>query len=655
MISRNAVALYVRLPVLLTAWSIEARLLIAQPTVSPPSVGAMIVRVRVPVGYNDSDSSRTLIRRLANGLPPIADSLRHPTSIADVIQGTYHVGAPSGKAPAALPSTYAFLDSTVRSLNDLSPDATTLGAGRVLLPAIPQKASSQWSTSQPKNYLAQELRTTVAPDPARTRFDTIPSLNVNDKHPMVIAVPDPTSPVLSPFTLAAGNDRPTSQYRLIDVVVPSALAPIFLTKAQSLIADGTASVFAQTITFAFGDTTRSDDGGPDPVLPPDVIAAIAQRVTGRKKRSHVPLIIVDATWPDSVSYSFSRQWLRALCDKVRAHWSLGMATHMSAPDPRYIKPKYLHTAEVQESIAALQAAVGQGVVDVVYVPMSADQNAGPLLNEILATESLLASKLDQLSRLDPSTNRDLKKCGYDRNNQHTFAQCSGILTFGDSDTTAARRSAAVIVSSLLPQFPTNPAREDLQSSTAILNGVWHLLEAAAVDDTTGAIVSTSWIVSPVNGGLSLGSILAPPLLLVAAAGNDKIVVNGDKSLVDYARRSREPNVVAVMTMNASARLACHTSYVDTMPSKLEHTNVVGFYGQIANGDCGSSFAAPRVAWLLAADEAMRSWNMSAADWTQDIDDRLRFIRGGASLKSVLLSASKFLDQPNEKLGSTSAP
>jgi hypothetical protein len=89
-------------------------------------------------------------------------------------------------------------------------------------------------------------------------------------------------------------------------------------------------------------------------------------------------------------------------------------------------------------------------------------------------------------------------------------------------------------------------------------------------------------------------------------------------------------VIAVMNMDASGSLQCDSSVVG---GSFSSTRAVGFDGRIPD-DCGTSFAAPRVAWLIAAGESLRKSEISESLWAQHVSDTVRASRKGGVGRSA---------------------
>ncbi len=84
------------------------------------------------------------------------------------------------------------------------------------------------------------------------------------------------------------------------------------------------------------------------------------------------------------------------------------------------------------------------------------------------------------------------------------------------------------------------------------------------------------------------------------------------NIVQFLHKSADSHhYVAVMNLDANGSATCNSTRV------RNRNFAFGFSGSI-NGDCGTSFSAPRVAWLFAAREGLRRSNQLKEQATQDL-------------------------------------
>jgi hypothetical protein len=92
-----------------------------------------------------------------------------------------------------------------------------------------------------------------------------------------------------------------------------------------------------------------------------------------------------------------------------------------------------------------------------------------------------------------------------------------------------------------------------------------------------------------------------------------------------------------MNMQSDGSLQCGSSSVGD--AFLEDDGAVGFDGRLTDDDapagCATSFATPRVAWLLAAYEVQRQVVPAPGAWAVDVVNRLKKIRAEKAGVSAL--------------------
>ena len=194
----------------------------------------------------------------------------------------------------------------------------------------------------------------------------------------------------------------------------------------------------------------------------------------------------------------------------------------------------------------------------------------------------------------------------------------------------------------LGQIPAQAKHPEIKTDQAILEGLYEVANEFA--DTPGSsgefFVNESWTVFTDNE--LFNSQVYARGIAVAAAGNDPdIVVDSEDGSLDFARRCLPPQeVVTVLNLNSSGSTQCGTSTV--RPDVLQDTLAVGFSGQIST-DCATSFAAPRVSWLLAYVEATRTCKSDKSTWLGGLQRRLLAARPSLpQLGSLLLDPEKLI-------------
>jgi hypothetical protein len=103
-------------------------------------------------------------------------------------------------------------------------------------------------------------------------------------------------------------------------------------------------------------------------------------------------------------------------------------------------------------------------------------------------------------------------------------------------------------------------------------------------------------------------------LFVAAAGNIPALNIYSDPRQQFAARSKSPgDVLAVMNTDENGSPVCDSSVFGNDLTDVFGVAFPGYLGP-APTDCGTSFSAPRVAWLIAAREAVKDPPAAPADW-----------------------------------------
>jgi hypothetical protein len=113
-------------------------------------------------------------------------------------------------------------------------------------------------------------------------------------------------------------------------------------------------------------------------------------------------------------------------------------------------------------------------------------------------------------------------------------------------------------------------------------------------------------------------------VVTAAAGN----TNGGTSLLDFAQRSAgSADTMAIIDMTANGPAPTSTLLA---PNLIDMSLAAGFDGLVTDDIPGTSFAAPRIAWFLAAGEAVRKAPLVLKLWGPALPFVLRSLRDNAA-------------------------
>jgi hypothetical protein len=606
----------------------------ASPPQRPPTADSVIVIVTVSALYDDSRESLRQLRRLASAFPAEIDTITSSISFNQLILNRYNVsvGRVADSLNRRLPETFELLASDIASRNGLSRAGNMIPPGPIAVPAIPKGAAWQWSGANLKNYTAQELNARVVPilpGVAGTRRD------VGD-----VVLQTDTTPT-------SGGDVPRSQIRSIRVAIPLSEAERGLEQYRSLMEKGEATIAHQPFTFSYELPVLDSAERIDGELTPSVMSALQSRLR-EPKRAHVPLVLLETAWPDPDEARISCERAFALLADVRRMWKLGEAGNTRCDPKRYRNSPNRHSAPVAKSIRPLRGLIADSIVNVMFVPMSRDQGADSLLHEFFRVAALQRSK-EAVFRANLSTLTDSLKsaCEFNLTSPTSVRRCAAEIPLSETQLASATKDAEEAMARLAPRMPVREGNEEFYGSSALVAAVFDVLNAYARGAESGAVLNTSWVVPAL-----LGSGFRPisedrSVILVAATGNKNgVSANSGNTPVEFASWSEvSPQVVAVINMDTRGAPKCKSSVVLDDELSLLRTNVVGFDGFVESNVCATSFAAPRVAWLLAASEAIRNHPFVARRWANCVSRQLAAQRRRdlVGLGTVLLDPIRLLD------------
>ncbi len=311
-------------------------------------------------------------------------------------------------------------------------------------------------------------------------------------------------------------------------------------------------------------------------------------------RRQAQVFVLDTGWPSQQAQSESVAALGRLLQRVRQLYRLGQAPLLTVA---YVAPTTnspaSHCVKIESALSEFEALDTTNRVEVVYVPLTNAQNAKPLLKELLEVWHMVSAiRRANLSPSDPS------------------------YSVPNDIRTTARRLADTTVN----QLPDVVANSILQTQKSIVEAIIGLATETSKADGTFFIINESWWVE--RNGQFFDEHDDPHGAVVAAAGNLNKEIVGDA--IEFARRSASSGFyVAALNVNANGKRVCNSNFV--ADRFVPGTNALGYVGDIA-GDTGSSFSAARIAWLLAAAEALRSTAIGASNWHAELETRLRTLR-----------------------------
>jgi hypothetical protein len=586
---------------------------------NPPSPLAF-VRVRVNIDYDDSAESRKQLKELMDFLKPVKAELRRGETLSALIVRLYGFG-PNDR----IPQTYQMLESEILRLNHWGKPESAV-AGQIDVPHIPRRRGQKRSLDNPY-YNVPAIRrpiSTVA-SPGLWAFDSIES-------------PAPVQTYAVMHLLGASNERDakrtldeikkfarrsaesrrsTSFYDMQLVIAESDLRSPrgrkFLNSKSNDVALTSSSMPVQFVLSGNSEQEEYRISAGDKEMISHLLANTPQRIAY--------LFILDSGWPTPEAYASSRTEIFKMFDIVRQLWKLNPRTNK--PSAReFVEPSNTHCQKVATSLEAFQT-LDQNTkrVPVIYFPLTLEQDSEAILEELLWLSSIADQMRDKLGEKAPK-----------------------------SDTVRNARAYAQAVIKRLPRDACSPkvngiCTSEVNTDDAILEALWVVADALTKKDAHKPIylINESWIVR--NDVLAPRRPGVPHGIAVVAAGNNETIVNSDSDGVDFARQCYPANyTLTVLNMDAGNGLKCKSSKVKDNPDILGQTMVTAYDGSIKD-DCGTSFASPRVAWLIALSEAYRTFDLERSDWASDVQKRLIKTRSNSpGLQSLIFDLREYLRQ-----------
>jgi len=338
----------------------------------------------------------------------------------------------------------------------------------------------------------------------------------------------------------------------------------------------------------------------------------------KKMLKHPVLFILDDGWPDADSFNTSKKFLTAAIKSVREHYKMGPSYFsqglLDAKDVTLASNRpgiaasdaaataAPHALQLKQSLMPLQKLESQtDRINVAYIPLYTREFGAA---EVL--QQLVEIKLDAT---------------YMRTNL-------GSLPVPDKIQAANRKIAEKIIANLTklnytPEFP--------DSDGAVTEAVLRFLNLYTQVAMQPFVLNMSWTLPNLQF-----PIYIPPVsfgLSVVAAGNEGDNVSDTQR--QFAARSLSPgDMLAVMNVAPDGSATCKSSLLDADKDILGFS----FPGELSAKDCGSSFSSSRVAWLIAAREAITPWHESQTPWNRFVSDwQYRTIK---NLKEVRSESAK---------------
>jgi hypothetical protein len=558
---------------------------------------SVLISVDIDRRYDDSEASLGQISLLFDLLPPTQVRLSANTSLSQLILEHYGISDSHGGAldhPSDQPETYRLLLYQIRVLNSLD-DANLVPPGNLLIPTLPPRV-----VDADQNYRGGPLIITSSLAPR--------------------AQPGQQSQVFGDVKLREGaviNEGPSAsdKARVARFVfrIPLSLWQNLFDQAPDVL--DIANVRAQAQALPLSLVPGVKEATPTSFeVSPALRTQITSLLSASKRRSTV--FILDSGWPSAEDEVSSRNALREIFDVVSDSFRIEPVARRKPA--AFVEPGSTHCKEIAEALQDFRRLDASGRVRVVYVPLSREQDSSDLLREMVFLGGAIDLKRVQAQRESqdfPPSRVRLDKSAI----KYLKAQ--------------AKDAVASLPASLKQTFSMNS--QVLQALLTVAN-VW------AAKTHSVFFLNQSWTVATNSARINFETGLRG--LAVAAVGNDpyRDVYDVNRG-IDFARRSyRDKDVVAVMALNVNGNRAC-SSFVNS--AKLADAFVVGYSGSLRDGRCGTSFAAPRIAWLLAAKEASRADEPKDADaWALELFATMKDLRPTTDTLGLLFNPAKYLAQ-----------
>jgi hypothetical protein len=549
--------------------------------------------VSVDTAYDDSPRSLQEVQAILS-LPQFETiNANGGSTLQSLIEQRY------GILRTKLPKSFEALSTAIAKLNSLS-NTGKLHPGTLKMPLLPARYATQVSRkghAAPKNMQGFVNLITSGLNGALQRVDISESLRPIGSSRVVLNIP---------FT--RGVAKQTQEV--------SKVLPFSILRSRMRVQFESVGSASGTLHTTLSDEDRD---------------AIMKGLKLHNSRG-ATVFILDQGWPDEDDYRNSLAELRRLVDHANQFYKLD-AVNWDTPmthDEFYSTVPPQHSVEIQQSLQEFTGMDREHVVKVVYVPMSRKQNSDQILREML--------KLYMIRR-DVGTRRDLsqvEKEAYSKKATDFEARVLNQLSPTDPGMPDAPGWGD-------PKFPY---QQTWETDSSIAAAVWYLAELESYQSPTSSVyfLNESWTVLP-----DIVHFEAPDKsfgIVVAAVGNAPgMEVNGKLGEVEFARLATPANnVLAALDANAGDdQPECRSAMI--AEADLYRTMAASFDGNVTEGVCGSSFSAPRIAWILALSEAVRTDSPDVRHWADSVQQKLIAARESGSWqqwKKVYLHPKRIL-------------
>ena len=540
-------------------------------TILPPIAAqeeeTVLVRRLVPANFHDPALDLDRFDAVLNNSLPRIVQVEPGDTLSGILSREFRLS--STWTPAAFDTAL----SNVKARNAIENDVDLQAGTELQLPDLPQtsqtpkKPSSQWSAAKISSGM---------------KWNALKGALLG-------------SPVLSPASSAVG----TSELQVREVSLKK-LKSLFLSKGRHI--DEAETTFGEyevlqeqvALLLEAEAAVPAVDGLDKPTQ--DHLRRFLQRSAATRPI----LVILDDGWPAQEDFASAMRFTIAASKEIREKFSLQASRDDLSTDIKTLMlegrngttfcnerceyPALLtHSSMIRKSLDEFTVADANQRVEVIYLPLNMAQTfARQILGEMIRV-SLLA---------DGVTNRlVVKGNGY----QYPVG-----ITPGTPDYALAEAQVKKMLSSNIlnrPQMVYQGSELTLTTDKSILDGIANFLWLYSIASQRPYFLSMSWTAP----SLTYAPVFRPEGygLLLAAAGNNP-AINVHAKSVQFAARSSDPGDVVAVENPTSGCGTSSTALGYNIPVLS-----LSFPGRVSPTICGTSFSTPRVAWLLAAKEAIK--------------------------------------------------
>lgn len=410
-------------------------------------------------------------------------------------------------------------------------------------------------------------------------------------------------------------------------------------KTKADVEEGFPYPVSRGLEVLLGAPETSSAGGW--VMVPEMVNQI-KAVLNKPEASKPIVIVLDDSWPDRKEFERSVAFFSTVSETIRKAHGLP-ATELDFetlkklgtdfPKGEYPNSLQTHAALIKKSLEPFTSIDWSSRIEVIYLPMIRAQSG---------SEELLS----ELIRI----NRGIQLRQYDKRNQDVGSIAGRV----EQEIDFAMKRLDTTLAGIKPNL-----RLSLTTDQAVINAVHNVLRlytdplrgdrAFPAMQVPKRPIFLSWSWSVPNNTYYVPWDTIRYGTVVVAAGNDS--KNYVAENVQYAARSvQERDMMAVINLDHTGGRVCGSNLPDIDPNY--DALVLGFSGQVSQGNCGTSFSTPRVAWLLALAESQYMAPGSESvmfRWKQDFERRIKLARADAQIgeRRFLLNAEKLLRIPSQ--------